>query len=221
MFLCIINLAEMKIAILANEVLKNDLIIKGVAPGAEILWVNAVEELLVTNADVYIDLLFTKNGERVNQLSTLLSKPVFINCVTHTLKEIGRPFIRLNAWPGFLKRKMVEIAVANKEYEEIVKQVLTVCQWPYQLVPDIPGMISARVIAMIVNEAYFAWGEGVSTKAEIDIAMKLGTNYPFGPFEWAESIGIKNIYELLSHLYQENERYIISGAMIEEVSSSR
>ena len=36
-------------------------------------------------------------------------------------------------------------------------------------------------------------GENVSTRDEIDTAMKLGTNYPFGPFEWAEKIGLKNI----------------------------
>ncbi len=47
---------------------------------------------------------------------------------------------------------------------------------------------------MIVNEAFFAFGEKISTIEEIDMAMKLGTNYPNGPFEWAEKIGIENIF---------------------------
>jgi 3-hydroxybutyryl-CoA dehydrogenase len=71
-------------------------------------------------------------------------------------------------------------------------------------------MLSARVIAMIINEAYFALGEGVSSKQEIDIAMKLGTNYPYGPFEWSERIGLKNIYKLLQKLNSTSSRYTIA-----------
>jgi 3-hydroxybutyryl-CoA dehydrogenase len=60
---------------------------------------------------------------------------------------------------------------------------------------------------MIINEAYFALDDAVSSKAEIDIAMKLGTNYPWGPFEWAEKIGLNNIYLLLQKLSLTNKRY--------------
>jgi 3-hydroxybutyryl-CoA dehydrogenase len=68
-------------------------------------------------------------------------------------------------------------------------------------------LITPRVIATIVNEAYFALEQNVSTKEEIDIAMKLGTNYPMGPFEWSRKIGLKNIYSLLQKLSLTNERY--------------
>jgi 3-hydroxybutyryl-CoA dehydrogenase len=60
---------------------------------------------------------------------------------------------------------------------------------------------------MIINEAYFALDEKVSSKEEIDIAMKLGTNYPFGPFEWSNKIGIKKICDLLNVLKEINPRY--------------
>jgi 3-hydroxybutyryl-CoA dehydrogenase len=49
--------------------------------------------------------------------------------------------------------------------------------------------------------------EKVSTKEEIDTAMKLGTSYPYGPFEWSRKIGVKNIFELLSVLAKTNARY--------------
>jgi len=41
--------------------------------------------------------------------------------------------------------------------------------------------------------------------------MKLGTNYPYGPFEWADLIGIKEVYETLHALYEDtkDERYKI------------
>jgi len=60
---------------------------------------------------------------------------------------------------------------------------------------------------MIINEAWFALQEGISTKQEIDIAMKLGTNYPYGPFEWGDKIGLKNIYRLLKEMSGENSKY--------------
>ncbi len=53
----------------------------------------------------------------------------------------------------------------------------------------------------------------ITTKTEIDLAMKLGTNYPYGPFEWAEKIGLKNIYLLLKKLSENDNRYAVAPAM--------
>ncbi len=63
---------------------------------------------------------------------------------------------------------------------------------------------------MIINEAFYALGDDVSTKEEIDVAMKLGTNYPFGPFEWGEKIGLQNIIELLKKLSENDKRYNVA-----------
>ena len=60
--------------------------------------------------------------------------------------------------------------------------------------------IAVRVISCIVNEAYLTLSEGVATAEDIDKAMKLGANYPKGPFEWAEEIGASNILETLDSL---------------------
>jgi 3-hydroxybutyryl-CoA dehydrogenase len=86
--------------------------------------------------------------------------------------------------------------------------VLEALNWSFQVVPDVKGMIAARVIAMIVNEAYFALGDDVSSKENIDTAMKLGTNYPLGPFEWSEKIGLHNILNLLTSLSEDDKRYL-------------
>jgi 3-hydroxybutyryl-CoA dehydrogenase len=66
---------------------------------------------------------------------------------------------------------------------------------------------------MIVNEAYFAFGENISSETDIDTAMKLGTNYPFGPFEWAAKIGLQNIYDLLQTLAITDSRYECAPAL--------
>ena len=70
---------------------------------------------------------------------------------------------------------------------------------------------------MIINEAYFALGEGVSSKEEIDTAMKLGTNYPMGPFEWGINIGLKNVSGLLSALAEINPRYTPAELLKQEI----
>jgi len=118
--------------------------------------------------------------------------------------------VRINAWEGFLKRPLVEIAGNNDEYNMMAAKTLNALGWKYVWTADDHGFISARIVAMIINEAYYALEEKVSTKEQIDVAMKLGTNYPVGPFEWSEKIGINNIYELLRKLSMENDRYTIA-----------
>jgi len=60
--------------------------------------------------------------------------------------------------------------------------------------------ISLRITSCIVNEAFLALSEGVATAEDIDRAMKLGANYPKGPFEWAEELGARSIVLTLDAL---------------------
>ena len=48
--------------------------------------------------------------------------------------------------------------------------------------------------------------------------MKLGTNYPFGPFEWAGIIGLSKIASLLQILYLKDERYATAPALLQELA---
>ena len=139
-------------------------------------------------------------------------RPLYVNQVIETLSESGLPknVSRINAWPGFLERKLWEL-VSNRE--EGHEEVFNSLNRKIILVKDTPGLVSARVISMIVNEAFFALGEKVSSIEEIDEAVKLGTNYPSGPFEWAEKIGVENIYRLLEKLAQNEARYLPAPAL--------
>ena len=60
--------------------------------------------------------------------------------------------------------------------------------------------ITLRISSCIVNEAFLALSEGVATAEDIDQAMKLGANYPRGPFVWAEEIGAHSIVRTLDSL---------------------
>ncbi|HET7582770.1 MAG TPA: 3-hydroxyacyl-CoA dehydrogenase NAD-binding domain-containing protein [Candidatus Limnocylindria bacterium] len=63
--------------------------------------------------------------------------------------------------------------------------------------------IAARVLATIVNEAASAVEDGVATPDAIDTAMRLGTNYPSGPLEWGERIGLGHVVHILDALHGE------------------
>ncbi|HKB27883.1 MAG TPA: 3-hydroxyacyl-CoA dehydrogenase family protein, partial [Candidatus Limnocylindrales bacterium] len=63
-----------------------------------------------------------------------------------------------------------------------------------------PDSIAERVILAIVNEAYRTMGDRVATPDDIDRAMRLGANHPFGPFEWARKTGLEEIAVSLDQL---------------------
>jgi 3-hydroxybutyryl-CoA dehydrogenase len=113
--------------------------------------------------------------------------------------------------PTLINRPMIEVSVLYHHDQAIVKRFFEKLNLPFVFVADQPGLITARVIAMIINEAYFTLEDGTSSKEDIDLAMKLGTNYPLGPFEWCERIGRKNIVKLLKAVYEESgdDRYKI------------
>jgi 3-hydroxybutyryl-CoA dehydrogenase len=208
----------MIVAVLANEVLKKEWLAKGVGGEVELVWADSLRSLTMTEADVYFDLLFEMDSERSERLKQLLPKPVFVNAVAYTTKTIGHDFIRINAWPTFLQRHLAEIALPSSVPEKTVAEIFQQLNWQYRIVPDIIGMITARIVAMIINEAFYTWGNEVSSKEEIDTAMKLGTNYPMGPFEWSEKIGLHTIHELLKELGRADERYTLAPALISTIN---
>lgn len=208
----------MTVAILADELLKQELLAKKLPEGISVVWADSIRALTIADADVYVDLLFEPDVERTQHLKRLLPKPVIINSVSYTTKKIGADFIRINAWPGLLQRPVVEVALPPAVNEAVVKDIFGQLQWNYVIAPDITGMITARVLATIINEAYYTLGAQVSTREEIDIAMKLGTSYPYGPFEWAAKIGVQRIHELLVELSKVDERYRPAPLLKAEVS---
>ena len=69
--------------------------------------------------------------------------------------------------------------------------------------------IAARILATIVNEAASAVADGVATPEAVDLAMRLGTNYPQGPLAWGEQIGLASVVRTLEELHarQPDGRY--------------
>jgi len=150
-------------------------------------------------------------------------------CITVLEQSVNCKFPERLTGAGFYttfsKVKGIEIAKSSftsennfdkvkKLFENLGKEVF--------IVTDRVGMISLRIISMIINEAYLVLQEGTSNKEDIDIAMKLGTNYPFGPVEWSEKIGVDLIYNILKSMSDEfgDDRYRITPLLKEKYFES-
>ncbi|WP_371566787.1 3-hydroxyacyl-CoA dehydrogenase [Streptomyces canus] len=90
------------------------------------------------------------------------------------------------------------------------------------VIGDVPGMIVARTVARIVDLAHDAVAKGVATQEDIDTAMRLGVNYPLGPFEWSRRLGRNWAYALLDdlHLRDPSGRYAPSLALYRHAYAS-
>jgi 3-hydroxybutyryl-CoA dehydrogenase len=69
-------------------------------------------------------------------------------------------------------------------------------------VNDAPGFVSNRVLMPLINEAIFAYMEGVGTPEAIDTVMKLGMNHPMGPLTLADFIGLDVCLSILEVLHR-------------------
>jgi 3-hydroxybutyryl-CoA dehydrogenase len=209
----------MRIAALASPERRTEIRSKPIPGHAEWVWIDSLTQFReVNNTHAFFDFEFEMYPERIDLLASLPGN-VFINSVVHTLANISQPFIRFNAWPGFFPGRLLEVSATSDSNKTDAMKLFDELGWEYQWVPDIEGMISPRIIAMIINEAYYTFGDNISSKEEIDIAMKLGTNYPFGPFEWSRKIGLKNIYQLLSILNKTDKVYRVSEALQSELEN--
>lgn len=101
--------------------------------------------------------------------------------------------------------KLIEIAPAlmsDAAYLDVAAALFSTIGKETEIVQDEVGLVYPRILAMIINEAIFAKMEGTASLEDIDLAMKKGTNYPYGPFEWADLIGLDEVLAVLTGLFK-------------------
>lgn len=107
---------------------------------------------------------------------------------------------------------MIELAAGLQTAESSLAQAKKFIEglgYETAVVADGPGLVRARTVCCLINEAASALLEGVATPADIDQAMKLGTNYPYGPLEWADYLGLDTVLGVMNGLFDEwgEDRY--------------
>jgi 3-hydroxybutyryl-CoA dehydrogenase len=106
-------------------------------------------------------------------------------------------------------------ASASPAWREQAADWLRIAGWRQQPIGDSPGLVVARTIAMLINEAADAVHQGVCSADGADLAMKLGVAYPAGPFEFLARWDATAVASLIDHLdaHYRGERYRVSPAL--------
>ena len=183
-------------------------------------------ERFVQSSDLVLDFILDEDPFQVEIYADKPNAKVFVNTAKISLAELSNlanhnlkaKLFGFNGLPTFLNRSVLEASVFNQEDEMLLAEICESLNTEYLLVDDRVGLVTPRIICMIINEAYYTAEEGTATREDIDLSMKLGTNYPFGPFEWCQRIGIKHVYELLEAVYEDthDERYKICSQLKKE-----
>ena len=104
---------------------------------------------------------------------------------------------------------------AHPDWVALAGQCLQALGFAAQQISDVPGLVVARTVAMLINEASDAVHQGVCSPEAADDAMRLGVNYPQGPFQWLAQWGAPDVVHLLDQLDQHyrGERYRVSPGL--------
>lgn len=146
-----------------------------------------------------VDAAIREAGFRMGplQLADLIGNDINL-AVSESLFE--RYYFQPRFRPSYLQRSMVEAGLLGRKSGRGFYDYGSEDTERAEETPAPSEDVALRVISCIVNEAFLTLSEGVATADDIDLAMKLGANYPKGPFEWAEEIGSHAILETLDSL---------------------
>jgi 3-hydroxybutyryl-CoA dehydrogenase len=217
----------MNILIIGEEQHYTAFLQKGGLSGHRVQQVTTAERIeTLEDYRLVIDLDFDEHTERARIYAKHPQVPVLAAIVRTSLADVmnnyafeqGFNIIGCNWLPGFVAMPVTEVSVMDEEQKIRMAQIMEELGWEYEIVEDRVGLVTPRVVCMIINEAYMAAEEGTASREDINIAMRLGTNYPRGPFEWCEEISVRQVYSVLDAVYKAtgNERYKISALLAQE-----
>jgi 3-hydroxybutyryl-CoA dehydrogenase len=91
------------------------------------------------------------------------------------------------------------------------------------LLDDTHGLAVMRTFAQLVAMAVDTVAARIASGADVDKAMRLGTNYPSGPLEWADRIGVKQVAAVLRNLHAGfgEDRYRVPPMLSRRAASGR
>ncbi|BDG36392.1 3-hydroxyacyl-CoA dehydrogenase [Saccharococcus caldoxylosilyticus] len=153
------------------------------------------------------------------------------NTSTMSPTEIGsftkRPekVIAMHFFNPVHKMKLVEIIRSLETSDDTVNVIQHVAEKMGKetvVVNEFPGFVTSRISALIGNEAFYMLQEGVGTPEQIDKAIKLGLNFPMGPFELADLVGLDTRLNNLKYLHEKlGEKYRPAPLLEQYVKAGR
>ncbi|NQD65252.1 3-hydroxyacyl-CoA dehydrogenase [Bacillus haikouensis] len=153
------------------------------------------------------------------------------NTSTMSPTEIGsftkRPdkVIAMHFFNPVHKMPLVEIVrglETSDETAEVIEQVARLMRKETVVINEFPGFVTSRISALVGNEAFYMLQEGLGSPEEIDKAIKLGLNYPMGPFELGDLVGLDTRLNNLKYLHEKlGEKYRPAPLLEQYVKAGR
>ena len=123
------------------------------------------------------------------------------------------------------KMPLVELIRGLETSDEtvaVIKEVAVNMGKETVVINEFPGFVTSRISALVGNEAFFMLQEGLGTAEEIDKAIKLGLNYPMGPFELVDLVGLDVRLNNLKYLHEKlGEKYRPAPLLEQYVKAGR
>lgn len=123
------------------------------------------------------------------------------------------------------KMPLVEIIrglETSDETAEVIRNVAIQMGKETVVINEFPGFVTSRISALVGNEAFYMLQEGLGTPEEIDKAIKLGLNYPMGPFELVDLVGLDARLNNLKYLHEKlGEKYRPAPLLEQYVKAGR
>ncbi len=200
--------------------IKPTLDLKEAASGADIV-VEVVIEVMDVKKKVYAELeeivpnhtLFFSNtsGLSLTEMASITKRPD---------KFIGTHFF--NPVPVM---KLLEVIKAYETSEETLQIAL---DWGKKIgktcivVNEAPAFVVNRILCAMLNEAFFALGEGLASPEDIDIGMVLGCNHPIGPLALSDLVGLETLLHVVEGLHKElGDKYRPAPILVQLVRAGR
>ncbi|MCH1626297.1 3-hydroxyacyl-CoA dehydrogenase [Fredinandcohnia quinoae] len=165
------------------------------------LIIEAVPEVIETKKNIFQIIEQHAPTDCVFATNTSTMSPTEIGSFTKRPDKV----IAMHFFNPVHKMPLVEIIrglETSQETVEIVKKVAENMGKETVLVNEFPGFVTSRISALVGNEAFYMLQEGVATAEDIDKAIKLGLNYPMGPFELGDLVGLDTRLNNLKYLHE-------------------
>ena len=215
-------MTKSSVAIIGNNRLAEELVALGQAQGLEVTQLNDAATVssttnFVIDADTGVE---DEKRAILQRLDVALpaSSVIVSACLrfsaTRLASWIKKPerLVGFATFCPFKGRKLIELTAGLRTTESPLaqaEQLFSLLGKETVRVKDAPGLTFPRILSLIINEAARSLEEGVASAEEIDVAMRLGVNYPQGPLKWADQIGLDDVVAVLEGLQREtgDDRY--------------
>ena len=177
--------------------------------------VQAAFELTILDSGIKEKNIRTLDAEIGTDIPVMTSSVTVSTLEQSSWMQNKERLIGISAFPTLTKGTLIELAPSihtAKRHITGAEDIAIQLTKEVAVIQDRVGMVLPRILCSLINEAFFAIMEGAAPPEHIDLAMKLGTNYPSGPIEWANAIGLPYVAAVLDAIHRDigEERYRIA-----------